>query len=175
LLRRNSHVGVAECVKRYCHAGRKLIQSAPQERWFAVASETSGPPPIESTHSLTIANAGSMATTGAKNPTRAGHTETPAARRHWRRHPCLSRNAGNRPRLTTMSVRIRGGQRDYNRPTLRQTADRDVPPQRSSAQKGKSPRRGRTIKRPIARLTLTTTPAASRPRQLALPRRRDGP
>ena len=70
----------------------------------ATASETSGPPPIDSTQSRTTAKAGSAATTAPK-PTRlatlsAGSTEAfaPAS--------MLSRSAGRRRRLSAMSVRI---------------------------------------------------------------------
>src|SRR5262245_64959302 len=70
----------------------------------ATASETKRPPPTDNTHSRTIANAGSIATT-APNPTRlatvtAGNTEAlaPAS--------MLSRSDGSRRRLTRTSVRI---------------------------------------------------------------------
>src|SRR5882757_9242615 len=73
-------------------------------RLVAIASETNGPPSIESTQSRTVANAGSMAMTAPK-PTRlatlnAVKTEAlaPAS--------MLSRNVGNRLRLETISTRV---------------------------------------------------------------------
>ena len=69
-----------------------------------MASETSGPPEIDSTHSRTIAKAGGAATT-APNPTRLataniGNTEAlaPAS--------MLARRAGRRRQLKMMSVRL---------------------------------------------------------------------
>ena len=60
----------------------------------ATASETSGPPPIDSTHSRTIANAGSAATTAPK-PTRLA-TVTTGSTDALAPASMLSRNAGSR-------------------------------------------------------------------------------
>src|SRR5260370_5370790 len=116
----------------------------------AIARETNGPPSIESTQSRTTANAGNIATTAPK-PTRlatlkAGKTEAlaPAS--------MLSRNVGNRRRLTRISVRIAVARATATDQTPA-TADSQVPPQRASARNEKS-RSGRLIN-DIRRLPLT--------------------
>src|SRR5262245_59261930 len=118
----------------------------------AMASDTSGPPPIESTQLLTTAKPGSAATTAPK-PTRlatlkAGRTEAfaPAS--------MLSRKAGRRDQLTIMTVATATASAtatDHTPPT----ADSDVAPHRSSARNDKSSR-GKTTN-DMRRLTPTTT------------------
>ena len=80
----------------------------------ATASDTSGPPPIESTQSRTMAKAGMAATTAPK-PTRlatlsTGSTDAlaPAS--------TVSRSEGNRLRLTSTSVSDGQGKRHDHRP-----------------------------------------------------------
>src|ERR1700729_1658247 len=91
----------------------------------ATASETRGPPPIDSTQSRTTANAGSIATT-APNPTRlatlnAGNTDAlaPAS--------MLARKAGNRCQLSAISTRIDVASATATDHTPA-TADSEVPP-----------------------------------------------
>src|SRR5262245_10054460 len=122
--------------------------------FVATASETSGPPPIPSTQSLTNAEPGRAATTAPK-PTRlatlkAGSTEALApASMLWRK-------ADKRDQLTMMTVAAaRAAATDQTPPT----ADRDVAPHLSSARKDRSSD-GRTM-RDIARLTPTTTASGS--------------
>src|ERR1700721_553406 len=122
----------------------------------ATASETNGPPSIESTQSRTVANAGNIATTAPK-PTRlatlsTGKTEAlaPAS--------ILSRNFGNRARLARMRTRIAVASATATDHTPA-TADREVPPQRAASKKEKQ-RRGRTTS-DIRRFTLTTTASGS--------------
>src|SRR5262245_17312672 len=118
----------------------------------ATASDTNGPPPTDSTQSLTRAKPGNAATT-APNPTRlatltAGKTEAlaPAS--------MLSRNAERRERLTAITVPTATASATTTDHTPL-TADRDVAPHRSSARKDKSSRGNTTSD--ITRLTTTTT------------------
>ena len=118
----------------------------------ATASDTNGPPSIDSTHSRTIAKAGIAATTAPK-PTRlatlsAGNTAAfaPAS--------MLERSAGSRRKLMAINVAIAAA----NAVTTAQTpptAASEVSPQRSSAKNDRS-NRGRTTN-DISRLTPTTT------------------
>src|SRR5215813_11979304 len=96
----------------------------------ATARETSGPPPNESTHWLTMAKPGKAATTAPK-PTRlatlkAGSTEALApASMLWRK-------AGKRDQFTAMTVRTaadKATMTDHTPPT----ADREVAPHSSRA------------------------------------------
>jgi len=96
----------------------------------ATASETSGPPPMDSTQSRTMANAGRAATTAPK-PTRlatlsAGSTEAlaPASR--------LVRNEGRRRQLSAMDVAMAAASAVTTAQTPA-TAASDVAPQRCSA------------------------------------------
>src|SRR5262249_53264774 len=116
------------------------------------ASDTSGPPSIDSTQSRTMAKAGNAATT-APNPTRlatlsAGNTDAlaPAV--------MLSRSPGSRRWLTEISVPIAAASATTTAHTP-PTAASEVGPQRSSA-KYETSRRGRT-NIDITRLTPTTT------------------
>src|SRR5262249_25341992 len=122
----------------------------------ATASETSGPPPIESTQSRTVANAGSAAMT-APNPTRlatpkAGSTEAlaPAS--------MLSRNSGSRDQLVTPTTTMALASTvatDHTPPT----AAKVVAPQRSSARNDRSSRGHTTTD--MTRFTVTTTTSGS--------------
>src|SRR6516164_6116893 len=76
----------------------------PESKLVATASETRGPPPIDSTHSRTVVNAGTAATTAPK-PTRLatlkiGRTDAlaPAS--------IVLRTSGKRRQLTTTTVTI---------------------------------------------------------------------
>src|SRR5262249_45804782 len=101
-------------------------------RLVATASDTSGPPPMPSTQSRTMPNAGMAATTAPK-PTRlatltTGSTDalTPAS--------MLLRNSGNRLQLTAITVAIAQASAVATDHTPA-TAESDVPPQRGSARK----------------------------------------
>src|SRR5690349_22241640 len=94
----------------------------------ATARETSGPPPIESTHWLTTTKPGKAATTAPK-PTRlatlkAGSTAAlaPAS--------MLWRNSGNRDQLTAMTVTMAAAKATTTDQTP-PTADREVAPHSS--------------------------------------------
>jgi hypothetical protein len=120
--------------------------------FVAIASETSGPPAIESTQSRTIANAGSAATT-APNPTRLA-TAKIGSTAAFAPASMLARRSGRRCQLITMSVALAAASATATDHTPA-TAASDVPPQRSSARNEKS--RRDKMKIDISRLNATTT------------------
>ena len=124
---------------------------------MASASETSGPPPIDSTQSRTIAKAGIAATTAPK-PTRlatliTGNTDAVAPA------STVSRSAVSRLRLTAAASRSPGSARPS--PTIRRSPTDRCAAQRSSARKLES-RRGR-MNIDTTRLTTITT-SSGKPR-----------
>src|SRR5207237_7501438 len=121
-------------------------------RLVATASETSGPPSIDNTHSRTMAKAGTAATT-APNPTRlatlsTGSTDALAP------ESIVSRKPGSRRQFTLMTVTIAAKSAVTTAHTP-PTAESEVAPKRSSA-RNETSRRAR-ITSVISTLTLTTT------------------
>ena len=80
----------------------------------ASASDTSGPPPIDSTQSRTTSNAGIAATTAPK-PTRLATLST-GSTEAFAPASTVSRSAGRRRRLIATSVTMAQRQREQHRP-----------------------------------------------------------